>query len=541
MYTSSQRLFLAVLSGILSGMAWNNAFPAFIFISFVPLLIVEKDAKQSRNSANFFMLSWLSFSIWNLMAAWWIGYASLAGAAVLLSFNAFWMAAVMWIYHLSKKAFQSKYAFLILILYWTTYEYIYQRTEISWPWFNLGNIFGNMVEVVQWYEYTGTLGGTLWVLLVNLFIAEFVYDYLKFKKIKRLNIVVVAVTIFVPATVSVFMYRHYEESKKPAKIIVIQPNIDPYTEKFNKLSVSNQLNIIFDEARKVSFLETDYFVAPETAITGINLENEMAENPFIMTINHFVNAYPNAGFVIGAETQKHYTVNERPTSTSRRIDSIAVWEDSYNSALLIDATQNVQIYHKSKLVSGVEKMPFSQHLKFLEQFHIKLGGSYGNLAGQDKPSVFGAGKPGSKVAPVICFESVYGEYVTDYVKAGATLLFVITNDGWWKNSTGTWQHLNLSRLRAIETRRSVARSANTGISALINQRGEVIQYLNWNTRGAIKGEINENEKLTFYTIYGDFIGKICLLITVVVIGFWIIKKKTKLPFIRKTLITKPLE
>jgi apolipoprotein N-acyltransferase len=97
--------------------------------------------------------------------------------------------------------------------------------------------------------------------------------------------------------------------------------------------------------------------------------------------------------------------------------------------------------------------------------------------------------------------------VTDYVKKGANLIFVITNDGWWGDTPGYHQHNAYSCIRAIETRRSIARSANTGISSLINQRGEVLQELGWWQRGAIKGILNANERLTFYVMNGDYIGR----------------------------------
>ncbi|MCK5169803.1 MAG: apolipoprotein N-acyltransferase, partial [Bacteroidales bacterium] len=102
----------------------------------------------------------------------------------------------------------------------------------------------------------------------------------------------------------------------------------------------------------------------------------------------------------------------------------------------------------------------------------------------------------------------YGEFVTDYIKNGADFIFVITNDGWWGNTAGYKQHLNYSQLRAIETRRSIARSANTGISAFINQRGEILSRTQWWVRDAIKDTIKANTELTFYVKYGDYIGRL---------------------------------
>ena len=90
------------------------------------------------------------------------------------------------------------------------------------------------------------------------------------------------------------------------------------------------------------------------------------------------------------------------------------------------------------------------------------------------------------MAPVICYESVYGEYSTGYIKKGAQAIFIMTNDGWWDNTAGHRQHLYFASLRAIEARRAIARSANTGISAFVNQRGDILQPTRYDEPIAIK-------------------------------------------------------
>ena len=136
---------------------------------------------------------------------------------------------------------------------------------------------------------------------------------------------------------------------------------------------------------------------------------------------------------------------------------------------------------------------------------------------------------GVKFAPVICYESIYGDYVGDYIAKGAEMIFVITNDGWWEDTPGYKQHLAYSRLRAIETRRSIARSANTGITCFINQRGDVSQKTDWWVPAAISGSINANSKNTFYTEYGDFFGRLFAGISVIlVLWYWSVKIKKKI-------------
>ncbi len=158
------------------------------------------------------------------------------------------------------------------------------------------------------------------------------------------------------------------------------------------------------------------------------------------------------------------------------------------------------------MVPGVEKMPFPNQLHFLEKFALDLGGTSGSLGMQDERTVFVSKNGPGKVAPVICYESIYGDYVGQYIRNGADYIFIMTNDGWWGDTPGYKQHLLYGRLRAIETGKSIARSANTGISCFINQRGDITQPQDWWTASAIKETLYSNEGTTFYTRHGDYIA-----------------------------------
>jgi apolipoprotein N-acyltransferase len=157
-------------------------------------------------------------------------------------------------------------------------------------------------------------------------------------------------------------------------------------------------------------------------------------------------------------------------------------------------------------VPGVEIMPYHTVFGFLEKFSIDLGGTSGSLGTQPDRSVFTSGQ--TKIAPSICYESIYGDFMSGYIRNGAQLIFVITNDGWWGNTPGYRQHKNYGRLLAIEFRKSVARSANTGISCFINQRGDIIRETGWWEKDAIKQTVYKNDIRTFYANHGDYLGVI---------------------------------
>jgi apolipoprotein N-acyltransferase len=143
------------------------------------------------------------------------------------------------------------------------------------------------------------------------------------------------------------------------------------------------------------------------------------------------------------------------------------------------------------------------------------------LGVEEKPKSFSIDS--LQFTSTVCYESVYGEFVSEQVKSGAQFITVITNDGWWGDTPGYKQHASFSRLRAIENRRSLARSANTGISSFINQRGEIVSKTRWDEARVLKGEINKNNKLTLYTKYGDILGLFFTSICVLLIGFILLK------------------
>ncbi|MGY0040007.1 apolipoprotein N-acyltransferase [Pedobacter sp. NJ-S-72] len=177
-------------------------------------------------------------------------------------------------------------------------------------------------------------------------------------------------------------------------------------------------------------------------------------------------------------------------------------------------------------------MPFPKALSFLAPVFAGLGGTVSGWGWQENPGVFYS-QNGVGVAPVICYESLWGSWIGESVKNGAQLIAIITNDGWWGNTSGKDQHFLYAKLRAIETRRWVVRSANTGISGFINQRGDIVKQSKWWTRDALKMDVNLNDQLTLYVKSGDIIAQLLSIIGIVLALFipyktFFKKKKAKL-------------
>ena len=243
-----------------------------------------------------------------------------------------------------------------------------------------------------------------------------------------------------------------------------------------------------------------------------------------MAVRKFMHDYPKSKFVIGATTFKVYYHKHGDkaydgtsiTETAREIGENDHY-DIYNVSMQVDSGQYVQIYRKSKLVPGAEILPYIRVFGFLSDLMTDLGGMSGSHGRQEHPTAFTNDVSGVKVGVPVCYESAFGEHCGGFVEDGAQMIFVITNDGWWRDTPGYRQHCSFSRLRAVETRRSIARSANTGISCIINQRGDVVESLGWWERGGIAATINANDKATFYSKYGDYIARMCGVVSAILI------------------------
>jgi apolipoprotein N-acyltransferase len=515
-----KRLSLSLLTSLLLWAAWPaGGFAPLLFIAFIPLLLTEEliASGNSRSRLSFFFYSWFSMLVFNLLTTWWIWYASPGGMVLAVIFNALFMAMVLHFFHLTKKKMGSLTGYSALLFYWAAYEFLHHRWDLSWTWLSLGNGFASWCNMVQWYEYTGIFGGTVWVLITNIIVAYFINKaiYLRQRIYIRAAILYLIPLILIPAVISGIVKGLRQEKKNPVVVTVVQPNIDPYNEKFGGMTSDEQLKKMLALAAQKTDEKTDYVVFPETALPDGLWENDLQEHPQVKMLREFMKPFPSLKVVIGISSYRAYLTKEAPTSTARAFSDGGGFYDSFNSAMQLSSDTTIAIHHKSKLVVGVEQVPFRGMFGFLEKFAIDLGGSSGSLGTQKVPSVFRSDK--AIVAPVICYESVYGEYVTEYIKQGAQAIFIMTNDGWWKDTPGYRQHCEYARLRAIETRRPVARSANTGISCFIDQQGSIMQPTQWWTPAVIRQTIQINNELTFYTKHGDYIGRIACIISIIII------------------------
>ncbi|MDX5320740.1 MAG: apolipoprotein N-acyltransferase [Bacteroidota bacterium] len=515
----------SVVSAILLALSWPpSPFPFLVFIDWVPLLFLEDNHyRVADKPLAYYLQVSLMFTLWNAITTYWTWFASPAGAVAAILLNAQFQTFPWLFFHRSRKVFGDKLAFPALIAFSLSIEYLHLNWDIAWPWLNLGNVFASSPWMVQWYEFTGVLGGSIWIYLVNILVVKSWPE--RSRKAVWLK---PALLVLLPVAFSLILLAGIQEPKHPGfETVVVQPNIDPYTDKFEGMRPEEQLQRLLDLTDAKVTDSTRLVLWPETALTDYLDEAFLSREPSIQRIQEWVNRHPQCALLTGASTVKYYQDGEKKSETARQHPADAsLYYDAYNTALYFEKDQVPKVYHKSKLVPGVEKMPYPAVFGFLENLSIDLGGTSGSLGSSDSAVVFFQDEVA--LAPIICYESVFGGYVSEYIRNGAGVLAIITNDGWWKDTPGYRQHFHYARLRAIENRMYVARSANTGISGFIDPKGNIIKASSWWQQDALKAQIKMQLSRTFYAESGDYLGRMAAFFAVLIlIGSYVRRKTAK--------------
>ena len=474
------------------GISWPTyGFYFLIFIAFTPLIhLIESNKNENIFKLTFF--SFVTFMVWNIITTHWLYYATLTGMLFAIIVNSILMSLIVLASLSIWKKLSYKLSIIFFISLWICFEKFHLNWDFSWPWLNLGNVFSENIKIIQWYEYTGVFGGTLWVLISNFVSYNLLKKLINHENFKS-DTIYVSVIILIPIIVSLIIYTNIDVEEEKIKTVIIQPNIDPYNEKFNRSNDQNlrYLESILNDVKNRNSL----VILPETYFSDGSLISSLNYSSLINKLYIIKEKY-DTEILTGIELYDVFNDSSRVKKYSNRLENNR-WLDLFNASIFI--SEDIDIYKKSKLVVGIEKMPYKNFLEpLLGTLLIDFGGLSYSRGYQDYRTVFKS-NTGTKVAPIICYESIYGEYVSEYVRNGANLLAIITNDGWWNNTEGHKQHLSYARLRSIETRKNIVRSANTGISAVINYRGEILKTIGYEQEGLINKNVGMNDKITFYT------------------------------------------
>lgn len=524
-HLSLRRFAAVLLSVLLLSPGWLSLSGLSLLVAFVPLLWVSASYDGSRR-AWWGMFGWatLAFVGWNAATVWWIWYATPVGPIAATLASTFLNLVAFMSFHTVAKSTGRLVGYVTLAAVWIATEYAYTVSDFSWPWLLLGNGFSHDVWAVQWYEFTGIFGGSLWVLVTNILL----FEALRCRSLRKAAAAACAVAL--PMGLSLWTGRcaAIAEPDGMVRVSIVQPDVDCYL-KFSGDDAWQEENLHELLAQVPAGVQ--FILLPETAVPGYYSEPELADvyasgraaelfgsqradslrrRPaarWIRLTDSLRRAHPGALLVTGANTMRFYGPAKMTETARMRGGS---YYDHFNTAVGLDSSGRTQFHHKGRLVIGVENTPtwVFDALQFLV---IDLGGTLGQIGRGTRGTAFE--HDGIRMGPAICYEGLYGDYFGDFVRDGAQFMAIVSNDGWWEDTPGYRHLFTISRLRAIEHRRAIARSANTGRSGFIAPDGSVGETLGWEERGVLTADVPLCNRITCYTRYGDYIARIAVFLS----------------------------
>ncbi|MDZ7697474.1 MAG: hypothetical protein U5R49_11315 [Deltaproteobacteria bacterium] len=396
---TQRRALLALTSGLLLGLPWSipRLYPV-IFIAWVPLLMLEQESDDDPNPYTVFNYAFLSFLVWNILGTWWIVRAQWLGAILIMVANALVQALVFW--SISRVRGRLRLPLVIPFgIVWMGYEHFHEAWDLAWPWLNLGNALNTAPRLIQWAEYTGIRGATLWIILTNVIVLGLVNACRKkaWQRTAPLGFLLVAL-VFIPVRFSHYLYDRFEEGEEMVSVALIQPNLDPYTEKFVPQRYGRHVDAFLKTADALCDENTDYLFGPETLIVEQMDEDDPTSSPEYRRLLEFQARYPKVNILIGVHS--HQKVGDPVPPGSRFNRDKGFYYEAFNTALFLAPDARPQFYHKTKLVPLFERMPFVHYLRFLGDVSLELGGYTGTYSDRQDSHVFVSHHPAPPSSPL---------------------------------------------------------------------------------------------------------------------------------------------
>src|SRR5687767_4161149 len=294
----------ATLSGILLGIGFPpSMFTFVVFFAWIPLLAVENGIYQREDRirpGQVFLFSLHAFALWNVIATFWVTNTAFIAGLIANFINAALMAGVIVLIHIFARRISIKYFALVFISFWIAFEYLHHCWETSWPWLTLGNSMAQYPWAIQWYEWTGIFGGSLWILGLNLLGYAIITSWMH---AKPLRIPLYLTVLVIPIVISLILWFTTEQSQNnPVSVAVIQPNFEPHYEKFD-IPQTEQSFRFLQLSRSIIDSNTQYLVFPETSFEGIQL-NTFRENPVIALFQNLIDLYPDLRLITGLSSYR---------------------------------------------------------------------------------------------------------------------------------------------------------------------------------------------------------------------------------------------
>lgn len=544
--SKTREYIFAISCGLLLALAFPPLYFSFLaFIAFVPLLFVL----MNRSKLPFLML-YATFFLYHAATNWWISswqaetdpYLMVSGIAVAFVHPFLFLIPFIAFFYIKQKIGIGKALWFFPFL-WVAFEWLHSLGDLAYPWLALAYSQLDNFYWVQFADITGYWGVSFIIVLINVLVLKLILalrtDELVNAKGKKLThpitlrfSIPIILLLIIPNIYGIIRVKDFKHDEllianKNINIGLVQPAINPW----NKWESSPQQQLFkhigISDSLIANVRQIDAIVWSETAILFLNFETNF-EHDFT-AIEQWINLR-NISLLSGFADMKLYKSGEQPSIAAKpfRGDTNMIY-DSYNSALVLNPNPqnslNPQIYHKIRLTPFGERIPYMDVFSFARPWlEWGVGISSWDVGKEQKNLILDNGKSRGITAPIICIESIYPDFIRDFINLGAEFITIITNDAWYDHTFGPEQHYQIARMRAIETRRYVARCANTGVTGFIKADGETLARAPQYISTGIAATIPLLTGKSLYVRFGEYVVYIAVIVSLMALLLSLIRR-----------------
>lgn len=500
---------LSMTAGILLGLSFPPfpfpflQIPAFIFL--LQVINLSDSAKQAA------FYTYPGFLIWNLITTYWLMMATVPAGIAAIVANALLMSLTAMLLYLAQQKLSNIWLIAFLqTCFWVSFEYLHFQWDLAWPWLTLGYGWSYYTPFIQYISITGVMGISAWVMIV----ATLGYQFIKTRK-RAAAYSAIALFILLPVLSLIQLSTLSLESHKKAEVVVVQPNFNSYKLYGGFDTPLESLSLLFQLSDSARTEDTDLILWPENGIYPF-LSNRRNPRYIVRTIKQriFAKAEKWNTVILGGTLYMEYFYHKTPPLAHYR-GSVPYL--SYNAAVAFFPNGTTEVYRKHNLVPVVERLPFVNFFNTMDVFNLVNWSKYQGYGQGNEATVIRVDS--TQVPALICYDSVYPGWIRHFIGNSTGFITIITNDGWWGDSSGHIQHFAYARLTAIQFRRWIARSANNGISGIIAPDGTVKVKTEYWTRTAFNYKIPVLNTTTIYARFGNWLPISMLVISILGLGF----------------------
>ena len=517
---------LAALSGVMLGCSFPPLrLGIFACIGLVPLLIALARTERTRDALK---LTYVAMLLFHGITLNWTGgyshgndpYMMIAGGITMVVHPLFYFLP-LGLYFVVRRKFGETAALVALPFLWVGYEYSHSLSEWSFPWLTIGNSQSYELARMQFISFTGIWGLSFWVIVVDVTV------YLLYRALARSPgefdprraigcAAALAGVYLLPSVVGTYILSKAPPSGEPGgsgrniTVGIVQSDVDPW-EKWAR-SGADLADLYLGLTRRLVGEHPAHapqiVLWPETAITGFPLLPR--SRPLLDRVRAELDTL-HLSVLTGIDHAVIYQDPSKAPPSAHRSPATGQAFDTYNAAAFIEPeTEETPWYGKMKMVPIAERIPYADMFAFLD--FMRWGVGIGGWQIGPDTTVFTDRVTGVRFSSIICYESTYPGFVASFVRKGASFIALITIDSWWGRMSGAFQHRQIAVFRAVENRRWIARCAVGGISCSIDPYGRSYDDTELFTQRVLSRTIGTDDRLTFYTRYGDWLGESALLV-----------------------------